>query len=213
MNDQTLIQSLCADLVPVRPRGVERQIAVAAVVGGAVSLTTLVSTLGIQPGLGTVSGALPLAIKACYALSFASLAFGATAALARPGTFAVPIVKTGAIIMAILASIAIIQFAQAPDVQTSSLLLGASWHSCSLRIAALSLPLLAGIGWALKRQAPVRLRQAGAAAGLAAGSTAAALYALSCTETSASFVLIWYSLGIAIATGFGALLGPRLLRW
>ena len=29
----------------------------------------------------------------------------------------------------------------------------------------------------------------------------------------ALFVLTWYSLGIALATGLGALVGPRLLRW
>ena len=32
-------------------------------------------------------------------------------------------------------------------------------------------------------------------------------------EVSAIFVLTWYSLGILLAAGIGALLGPRLLRW
>lgn len=39
------------------------------------------------------------------------------------------------------------------------------------------------------------------------------IYALSCTETSSTCVLAWYSVGIAASTAFGALLGPRLLRW
>jgi hypothetical protein len=30
---------------------------------------------------------------------------------------------------------------------------------------------------------------------------------------SAIFVLTWYSLGIVLAAGFGALVGPRFLRW
>ena len=34
-----------------------------------------------------------------------------------------------------------------------------------------------------------------------------------CPEASAIFVLTWYTLGIGLAAGLGALLGPRLLRW
>ena len=52
-----------------------------------------------------------------------------------------------------------------------------------------------------------------AAAGLLAGAFAAAVYCLHCPETSAIFVLIWYSLGILATSLLGALLGPRLLRW
>jgi hypothetical protein len=82
-----------------------------------------------------------------------------------------------------------------------------------LRIVALSLPITAAIGWAVRRQAPVRLRQAGAAVGLAGGAISASLYALACTETSSAFVLVWYSAGIALSTAIGALLGPRAMRW
>ena len=32
-------------------------------------------------------------------------------------------------------------------------------------------------------------------------------------EVSAIFVLTWYSLGILLAAGAGALFGPRLMRW
>jgi hypothetical protein len=80
-------------------------------------------------------------------------------------------------------------------------------------VLLLSLPILGGLLWALRRLAPTRLALAGGTAGLAAGAWAACLYCLHCPETSAVFVLTWYSLGIALATGLGALLGPRLLRW
>lgn len=36
---------------------------------------------------------------------------------------------------------------------------------------------------------------------------------LHCPEVPAIFVLTWYSLGIALAAGVGALLEPRLMRW
>ena len=70
-----------------------------------------------------------------------------------------------------------------------------------------------GLLLALRWLAPTRLRAAGAAAGLAAGAWAACLYCLHCPETAAPFILVWYSAGITLATGLGALLGPRLLRW
>jgi hypothetical protein len=36
---------------------------------------------------------------------------------------------------------------------------------------------------------------------------------LSCTEESAAFVAVWYSLGIALCGLLGGALGGRLLRW
>jgi hypothetical protein len=50
-------------------------------------------------------------------------------------------------------------------------------------------------------------------AGLAAGATATLVYCLHCPESTASFVVTWYSLGIGLAGLVGAWLGPRLLRW
>ena len=42
---------------------------------------------------------------------------------------------------------------------------------------------------------------------------AAFAYSLGCTEGSLTFVSIWYTAGVALATAFGALIGPRVLRW
>jgi hypothetical protein len=91
--------------------------------------------------------------------------------------------------------------------------LGHSWASCPTNVLLLALPTLAGALWALRGLAPTRPRAAGLAAGLLAGGIGAFGYALSCTELSAAFVAVWYSLGIGLAGGLGALLGPWLLRW
>lgn len=213
MNNQALIQSLVEDLKPSSPRAFERNLSSGLVLGGAVSLMALVATIGIQPGLTQSAGFIPLFLKVGYTLSLATLALSATVALARPGAPTRAYRAVGAGIVAVLGAIALLQFAMRPDEQVSRLLLGASWQSCSLRIAALALPLTAGIGWAVRKQAPVRLREAGAAIGLAGGSLSAAIYALACAEPSAGFVLVWYSLGIALTTGLGAVLGPRFLHW
>jgi hypothetical protein len=66
---------------------------------------------------------------------------------------------------------------------------------------------------AIRGLAPVRLRLAGAAAGLTAGGLAAAIYSLHCPESAAPFVAIWYTLGILLPAAVGAVAGPRLLRW
>ena len=78
---------------------------------------------------------------------------------------------------------------------------------------ALSIAPLAGIIWALRGLAPTRLRLAGLCAGLLAGAIGAAGYALACTEQSAAFVAVWYSLGIAVSGLLGCALGGRILRW
>lgn len=73
----------------------------------------------------------------------------------------------------------------------------------------LSLPALACILWALRGLAPTRVAQAGCAGGLLAGALGAAGYALGCPEAAASFMAIWYTLGIALAAWLGRALGPR----
>jgi hypothetical protein len=65
----------------------------------------------------------------------------------------------------------------------------------------------------MKGLSPTRLLLAGAAAGLLAGAIGAAVYALHCPEVEAPFIAIWYVIGMFIPAFFGALLGPRLLRW
>lgn len=67
--------------------------------------------------------------------------------------------------------------------------------------------------WGARQFAPTRPRAAGAAVGLVTASVAATLYGLHCPERAATFVVVWYSLGILLATLVGGLLGGRLLRW
>jgi hypothetical protein len=91
--------------------------------------------------------------------------------------------------------------------------LGASWKVCSTNVFLLSVPIFGGLLWSFRRLAPTQLRLAGATAGLTAGAWGATLYCLHCPESSAIFVLTWYTLGMVLAAGAGAMLGPRLLRW
>ncbi|MEX2741320.1 NrsF family protein [Rhizobium mongolense] len=65
----------------------------------------------------------------------------------------------------------------------------------------------------MKNGAAERPSLAGAAAGLAAGGIAAALYAWHCTDDSPLFLAVWYTTAIAAVTATGALIGSRYLTW
>jgi hypothetical protein len=213
MNHQALIQALCDDLTPVNTASFEQQLGRGIALGGLASMGILLFSLGVQQGLASLSVMIPLAVKLGSMLAIAAIALRAMRSLARPGRPTEPLLAPIGMVALIVLAIALGQGRSAPLHAETVPWLGASWQACSLRITALSLPLMVGIGWALRRQAPVHLARAGAVCGLAAGAISAAIYALACSEPSAGFVLLWYSLGIAGASAIGALAGPRLLRW
>ena len=76
-----------------------------------------------------------------------------------------------------------------------------------------ALPTLLATFWALRQLAPTRLTLAGAGAGLFAGGVGAFVYCFHCTESTAPFIAIWYTLGVVLTMAVGAVLGRYLLRW
>ena len=213
MNQAALIQALCDDLTPVTPMPAAHRLVQGAVMGAGASLFALLAWIGVQPGLADGDGLAALLLKAGTLAVVAALAMRTLAALAQPGSPQVALLPGLAKVVAALGFVALGQMLVAHESGAGEVLFGSSWQSCPWRIAALSLPLLGGLFWALRQQAPVNLRRTGAIAGLCAGSIGAAIYALACTEMSAAFMLVWYGLGIGIATLAGMLAGPRLLRW
>ena len=107
----------------------------------------------------------------------------------------------------------LIVLAIAPSDLRTETLLGHSWNRCVPRVIAAALPVFAASILVLRAMAPTRLRLAGFAAGLFAGAAGAAVYSLSCTETSLTFLAVWYQGAVLIVALLGALMGPRLLRW
>ena len=95
----------------------------------------------------------------------------------------------------------------------AGLILGHSAAICSIAIALIALPALAGALGALRQLAPTRLTEAGARARPFAGSEGAFVYAFYCTEDAAPFVALWYTLGILLTATLGAFLGRALLKW
>ena len=213
MDTEQLIQSLARDVAPVSSHMVQRRIGLGIAVGGITSLLLIGALYGFNPELDLAVQHAPFWIKWSYTLSLAVCAAVATSRLARPVSGQLGWLWMLALPVAALMLIGVLSLSSVPSAQWQTVWLGQSWHSCSRRIFMLSLPIFIGLIWSFRSLAPTRLRLAGASAGLTAGACSAVLYSLHCPEVSALFVLTWYSLGMLLATGAGALLGPRLLRW
>jgi hypothetical protein len=213
MNTEQLIESLTLTVKPV-PRGAMRWRLVGGIaLGSIVTLALIGLTLGFRDDLDVAMHGYSFWMKWAYTGSLALCAIAATVQIARPDARPLSWLWVAAVPIAGVAVIGALELANTPASEWLAMWLGGSWDVCSTIVFLLSLPIFAGLLWSFRRFAPTRLRAAGATAGLTAGAWAATLYCLHCPEVSAIFVLTWYTLGIALAALFGALLGPRLLRW
>jgi len=182
--------------------------------GGIVaSLVLCLVLLGINPRLSaeTAEGSFWLKEACCTALTV--LGFMAVSRLSRPGRS--PRAVTAGIVgvLAVMWVCGLIQVLGVQPDERTHLILGSTAAVCPMLIALLSVPVWFSYMRVMRSLAPTRLRWAGAGGGFAAGATAALVYSLHCPELAASFVGVWYLLGMAIPMGVGAALGPRLLRW
>jgi len=208
-----LIRSLAGELTPVPPGKTRNDLLLGLSLGTLVSFAGMVAVYGVQPDLISVAHGGPLAMKACYTLSLAAIAGSMLMPMLRPGKLVPDRGTLFVFPVLLLVGLAVLQTATTSDADPMSLWLGSSWQRCPPRIAILTAPIFAGACWAIRRQAPLRLRATGALAGLVSGGIAATMYAFACKENGPGFVLVWYTLGIAISTAVGAMIGPRVLRW
>ena len=211
MQTDELIELLARDAGPAPRAWAARRLLPAAGAGLVLSTAVAVTVFGLLPA-SVFASAVPW-MKLLYAAALAIAATWLSARLARPAA-----AFRGAMwcLFAVLATAALaglVFLVLTPSPERVQAVLGATWWQCPLRVLLLSLPALALTIWALRGLAPVRLRAAGAGAGLIAGAVAAAGYSLVCPEPSATFVALWYTLGVGLSALLGAALGPRCLRW
>lgn len=213
MKTDDLVMLLAAGAGPVAPRATARRYGAAAGWGAFGSLLVMALLLGVRPDLREAALLPMFWIKLAFPLSIAAAALAASARLSRPG------VRLGGVPFALAAPVLVIWAmaawvlsGAAPEAR-AALVLGNTWSLCPLFVALVSVPSFAAAMWAMRGLAPTRLALAGAAAGLLAGAIGAAAYALHCNEMQASFLAVWYVLGMLIPAAAGALLGPWLLRW
>lgn len=213
MKTDELIAALAADTAPVASGALRSRLALACLIATGAALALVLVWLGMRPDFHLAMRTAAFWIKAGYTTALAACGFALTLRLGRPGARLGPAAAIAPMIFAALAVLAAVELLTAPPGKMPGELMGSSWRACPFLILAISAPAYAVVVWALRGMAPTRLRLAGAAAGLLAGGVGATVYGLHCQESSAAFVVIWYSLGVAASVGLGALLGPRVLRW
>lgn len=213
MKTDELIAMLASGADAVEPHALWRRYAFALGWGAFGTLLLMVITLGVRPDIAQAAQLPMFWMKLAFPATLLAGALLAAIRLSRPG------VRLGRVPAAIAAPVlavwllAATVLLNAAPAEQYNLIFGNTWVSCSLIIAALSVPLFGVLLWVMRGLAPTRLALAGASAGLLAGASAALIYAPHCTEMAAPFLAIWYVLGMLIPTAVGAMLGPRLLRW
>jgi hypothetical protein len=213
MQTDELIHSLTQDMRPVSRHAVGQRLLTGLIAGTALTTLILLIFKGFRPDLEQAIHSFSFWMKAIYTASLAGLAIAMILRVARPDARDASLLWLMGVPVAIILWLAVEELRTTPQSGWLPMWRGESWQQCSMNVFALSLPVLIGLAWAFRAFAPTHLRRAGAIAGLAAGAVGATVYGLHCPEVSATFVATWYTLGIALATGLGALLGPRLMRW
>jgi hypothetical protein len=212
MRTDDLIARLSGDLAPVKNGQVARILLGAVVLGLIGSSVLMLSVLGLRHDIARAMMSFGMWMKLAYTFAIAAFGFWLVERAGRPGA---GMMKPSLMLVVPLLAIAVLAALEltAPDADIHRLVVGHSSRVCAVRVLLVALPTLAATFWALRRLAPTRLGLAGAGAGLFAGAAGAFVYAFHCTEATATFVAIWYTLGIALTVALGAMLGPRLLRW
>ena len=211
MKTGDLISVLATGACPVRPAGDARILAAGLPVAILATVAAVAWRLGLLPP--ALWGPSATALKMMYALALAGSGLWLMRRAGRPGArLAAPIALLLGT-LALAAAAGVLDLANAAQGLRVSRCLGHSASQCPLAIFLLSFPAMIVALVAVRRLAPVRLRLAGAAAGLASGALASAAYALACTEGAPAFIVVWYTLGVALAAALGAGVGPYALRW
>lgn len=204
--------SLLAEDTPVRVR-LGRALMIALAAGVAISAAILLSTMGVRHDLSSAIETVRVLFKVSLTLMLAILASTVVFRIGRPGVPLKPgawalMIPIGLLIAAVAVELYVLP-SQSWEIQ----MMGHNARFCMMFIPMLALAPLTGLMLALRHGAPERPTLAGAAAGLASGCIAAALYAWHCVDDSPLFVATWYTIAIATVTCVGAILGGRYLRW
>ena len=212
MKTNDLIALLASDtLQPQKP--VRQQLLRQLVLGAVVCGVLLFTLFGLNPQMDQMAVHPAFITKMLWLTALMGFSLYGLFRLARPGVGAGHTLWGIGLALLDMFSLGLLQLLQTDSGAQTAQWMGGSWQVCSVSITALSLPVLGALLWALRQLAPTRPVLTGAVAGVLAGSLAASIYSLHCTETSLTFFAVWYVAGMALATALGALLGTRWLRW
>ena len=210
MRTENLVEALVAD----RSGGKRMRLGLAGALalGGLASLALFFVAIGVRPDIAQALVTWRFNLKVGLVLLALLLAFGLCLALSRPVTMGHPGRRLLPVLALAVVAVAI-ELVILPSTSWASRLVGSNAVPCLIEIPTLALAPLAAVLLALRSTAPASPALAGAAAGLLAAATGAALYAFQCFDDSPLFVVTWYVLAAVPVILLGAVVGHRLLRW
>src|SRR6185312_13589046 len=212
MDTDQLIKTLAADNAH-RPRPVGFVLALALLAAAPVSILMFVAELGVRPDVMTAMHNPFFDLKFAVTLALAAAAIAISLHLSRPEASLRGLVWLLAIPAGLLVAGISGEMMMPQRLPMMTRLVGNNSKVCMAAVPLMSLPLLAAALIGLRHGAPTRPALEGAMAGLLSAGLAATLYASHCTDDSPLFVATWYTLGAALMTAIGALLGSRVLRF
>jgi hypothetical protein len=213
MKTDDLVMLLASGDISVHSHTATRRFALAIGLGVVAAGLMMLALLGLRSDLAEAMLLPMFWVKLAYPASLAAAALLAVVRLSQPGAKLKKAPFAIVLPLLLMWLLALVVLIDADSAQRSELLFGATWTVCPLLITLLSAPIFVATLWAMRGLAPTHLTQAGAAAGLLAGSLGALVYSLHCPEMGAPFIGTWYLLGMLIPTLAGALLGRSVLRW
>jgi hypothetical protein len=211
MKTEHLVEALVADRAAGR-KPISMALVLALALGGVMSLVLFLVDLGVRADIEPALATWRFDLKVGMVLVALVLAFGLCLECARPDPSGRPMRRLWP--LAVLAIVAIAaELVIVPKATWGTRLVGSNSLVCLSAIPMLSIAPFAAVLAILRRGAPASPALAGAAAGLLAAASGAALYAFHCFDDSPLFVVTWYSLAAIPIVLMGALVGRRLLRW
>lgn len=212
MSHDSLILDLSADLAPVRRRRMWREAGLVLALGAAEF--ALIPALGLmRPDMGHMTASpyltwrlASLAVLAGIACTVAIRSFSPTA---QP--------RKGLLLALAAAVVAVIggMFVAPTGVSSHTLLERldpARGVLCATSIFVLAFPVMVLLGRAMRRAAPTQPRLSAIAAGIAAGTVGALVFAVCCPFNDPLYVMVWYSIGCAAVVGTARWRLPRHFR-
>jgi hypothetical protein len=213
MKTDELIRLLAQDASPGPRHSGERRLATALLVGVPVALAWVQAAFGLRADLQTLMATAAFWQKVAMPLAVAVAGLAVVFRLGHPGAHPGRWWIGLWLPVALLWAWAVALLWQAEPAARLPLVLGTTWRTCVVNVAATALPVAGALLWALHGLAPTRPALAGAAAGWLGGAVGACVYSLHCPEMAAPFIAVWYVLGMGLSAALGALAGWHWLRW
>ena len=212
MKTADLISALAAE-PPPPPLRLGRRVALALVVGAAISAALFMTALGPRHDFAAAAHTMRFDLKFVDTLALllpsALLAIRLLRPEARPGALVAALVAP----FVLLGGAVIVELVVTPSELWMTRLVGTNALHCLTLIPLMSIPPLAALIAAMRAGAPSHPALTGALAGAAAAGAAATIYATNCTDDSPLFVASWYPLATLIVVAAGALAGRKWLQW